>query len=287
MDQRPPNLDRRRRPLLRRVAGTNRLVRAARAARLLKHPVRFVGDEAVRRDGRARRWTLRDRPGSVVLRSGTGDFDIFDEIFRASAYEPPSDLLPVLESTAQIADLGANIGLFSAWASARFAEARLILVEPDPGNIEVLKLCWEGTPDPARWELIEAAAGARTGAIHLAAGRHQLSRLLTDEEAARDDRAIEVPMVDVFPLVTEADLIKIDIEGGEWEILADGRMASLAARAIVLEYHRRDTMPGDDPPEVAERLLRAAGFDVRHVFWNPPWVGQLWAWRRGAGRARR
>lgn len=223
----------------------------------------------------------------MVLRSGTGDFDIFDEIFRAGAYEPPPELLSVLEGTAQIADLGANVGLFSAWASARFPEARLILVEPDPANIEVLELCRQGTPDFTHWRLIEAAAGTRTGAIRFAAGRHQLSRSLTDEEAAADDHAIEVPMVDIFPLVAEADLIKMDIEGGEWEILADDRMVSLSARALVLEYHRRDAMPGEDPPEVVERLLRSAGFDVRHVFWNPPWVGQLWAWRDGAGRARR
>ena len=45
------------------------------------------------------------------------------------------------------------------------------------------------------------------------------------------------PRVDVFPYLAAADLVKIDIEGSEWEILADARFAGIAARVLVLEYH--------------------------------------------------
>ena len=44
-------------------------------------------------------------------------------------------------------------------------------------------------------------------------------------------------MADVLGQIAEADLVKMDIEGGEWGILADPRIAR--QRALVLEYHPR------------------------------------------------
>jgi hypothetical protein len=84
---------------------------------------------------------------------------------------------------------------------------------------------------------------------------------------------------DAFPLIADADLVKIDIEGGEWPILADARFASMRARAVVLEYHI-DGSPSGDPAGSAAAALTAAGFVVGEpVPATAPGYGTLWAWR--------
>jgi Methyltransferase FkbM domain len=82
----------------------------------------------------------------------------------------------------------------------------------------------------------------------------------------------------VLPLIADADLLKIDIEGSEWPILADSRFKTLSARAVVLEYHPQGA-PGPDPAAAAAGLLRAAAFAVGKPFDVRGHAGVMWAWK--------
>ena len=108
------------------------------------------------------------------------------------------------------------------------------------------------------------------------AGQFALSRAARPEEVAR---ATTVAMRDAFPLMATADLVKIDIEGGEWPILTDARLGELAARAVALEFHPEGCPAGDARAE-AFRLLASAGFSLCDVpTLAPAGYGALWAWR--------
>jgi hypothetical protein len=96
--------------------------------------------------------------------------------------------------------------------------------------------------------------------------------------APNESGTIEVEAVDVFPWLGEAGLIKIDIEGAEWAILADTRFRELTAAAVHLEYHRREC-PGSDPRARATQALEHAGFDWLPVTDNGEGDGIVWAWR--------
>jgi hypothetical protein len=88
-----------------------------------------------------------------------------------------------------------------------------------------------------------------------------------------------VPAVDVFEHLADADLVKLDIQGSEWAILADPRLVAIPARAIVLEYHPR-LAPSAAPHEDAVRLLRSAGFRTSSaVVDEHAGEGTIWAWR--------
>ena len=69
-------------------------------------------------------------------------------------------------------------------------------------------------------------------------------------------------MVDVMAQIADADLVKIDIEGGEWMLLEDPRFADSPPGALVFEYHPR-FCPSGDPRERAESLLAAAGLSAQ------------------------
>jgi len=78
--------------------------------------------------------------------------------------------------------------------------------------------------------------------------------------------------------VCAADLVKVDIEGGEWDILLDPRFAQNPPRAIVLEYHPH-LCPGDDPRAAAQEALARAGLSMAPIWHRADGYGMLWAWR--------
>ncbi len=71
--------------------------------------------------------------------------------------------------------------------------------------------------------------------------------------------------------------MKMDIEGSEWEVLADARIESMRARVVVLEYHPVYTTASDPAADVT-RSLAAAGYEVGAADRSHD-AGVIWAWR--------
>jgi FkbM family methyltransferase len=199
-----------------------------------------------------------------------------DELFSQQEYELPPPVERTLRAPTEplrVVDLGANIGLFGAWLLGRFPVAQILAFEADPSNAAVHRLSIEANGLGERWRLVEAFAGTRAGTTRFVPGLFGISHVAKGEEG------IEVPVVDVLPDLLDADLVKIDIEGAEWPIVADPRFHELRARAVVLEYHARGC-PSDDPQGLAEQALRAGGYDLIRAGQKPAFgAGVLWAWR--------
>jgi FkbM family methyltransferase len=108
-----------------------------------------------------------------------------------------------------------------------------------------------------RVTVIRAAAGARDGELEFISGWGGRSHGARPGQAA----TTRVPMIDALPPLADCDLLTMDIEGGEWPILTDPRLADTALRAICLEYHLWNC-PGTDPTATAQALLNDAGFHI-------------------------
>ena len=253
-----------------RAVVDNRLCRAllqtGRAARTLTPAARLVAGQA--RRGTIGRYRLRGSGSHVHVRHRTRDLDVLTEVYIRGSYEPPAEL--DLAEPLRIIDLGGNVGLFGTWALRRWDVLSLRSYEPDPSNALLLAAT---ASDHHQWQTIEAAVSNEAGVMRFANGMFSESRMALAEE-----ESITVPVVDLY---TEpaADLIKIDIEGGEWPILTDPRLADIAARAIVMEWHQLGC-PEPEAREHASDLLHAAGFTGQHL--EPVRYasnGMLWAWR--------
>jgi FkbM family methyltransferase len=212
-----------------------------------------------------------------MLRHGTADRTTYDEVFHDRIYEPPQpvrEVLGTLERPA-VCDLGANIGMFGAWALSTLSPSTIVADEPDPANIRVHEEVIAANDAGATWRLEPAAAGARERWGRFDADRYAESRLVAD---GGGDTV--VPVRDVFPDLERTDVLKIDVEGGEWELLADQRLAGLPVRVVALEFHPH-LCPHPDPGAAAWSALEAAGFSVMSSeAWNgPERHGMLWAWR--------
>jgi FkbM family methyltransferase len=235
----------------------------------------FLARESLGRSGHFT-YRLRRSDLAVVIRHGSGDVVTLGEIFHDHHYRPIHEVEQLLARVTRIIDLGANIGLFGAFAAARWPEAEILAYEPDPSNAAVHERTIAINDLQARWTLTRTAAGAHDGRATFAAGAVALSHLTNPGESVED--TLEVVLEDVVPKLADVDLLKMDIEGGEWAILEDQRFRAHPPRALVLEYHPR-FCPDQNPRGRAEAALCAAGLNVRSIWHRDDGHGMLWAWQ--------
>lgn len=170
-----------------------------------------------------------------------------------------------------IVDAGANIGAFSLYAARTAPAAHIVALEPFPSTHARLLAHVErnGLNDRVAcrpWALA-AADGARR--MDDSSGPSQ-SRGLYAAEPEASNGSVGVP-VEAITLATlwereqlgQVDLLKLDIEGGEHELLGATPAEVLRrASAIALEYHP------NGPREALFACLKGAGFalvsDAQH-----------------------
>jgi FkbM family methyltransferase len=242
---------------------------------LTRSPLSFAVNEL--RPGRhVAVYELRERGVFVALRHKTPDILLLDEIFSQREYELPTPVARRICALGplRVADIGANIGLFGAFLSTRLRLTEVVAIEADQANVAVLRRCAEANRARARWTVVPAVAATSAGTVRFVSGDYSLSRI--------GDEGEPVPAVDVFPYLAGVQLVKIDIEGAEWPILADPRFRELRAPAVVLEYHH-DGCPGSDPQAEAKACLLGAGYQTSPGPTKPAYgAGIIWGWRDAA-----
>ena len=215
---------------------------------------------------------LRQGPG-IMLRprsAGNNDYGVAYEVFVHRLYAP---LRPVPENSVRlIVDLGANVGFSCLYWLTQFPNARIIALEPHPGHMAQCRANLAANDMLPQVTLYPAAAGVAPGRI-----------ALTDEGTASTVVAagmtgIQADVLDIFALLSGhvIDLLKIDIEGSEYAILADPRFNQLQVARLVMEWH------GD----LASRAwclarLDEAGYETLEIY-HEKTHGMLWAYRRQA-----
>ena len=213
------------------------------------------------------------------IEHGAADVHALDQAFYQHAHEPPPGALATLEGSGRplrALDLGAHIGMWGLWLHGRFPVERLVALEPDPQNVARHRRQIELNDLGGSWEVIEAAAVTAEGTVAFTVGMGTNGRV-TD---APREGAASVAGRDTFTMLKGLDLLKIDIEGGEWAILADPRAASLRVPVVMLEYHAHDA-PSANPGIDARRALERAGYATESAGETQPGFGVVWGWRPG------
>jgi FkbM family methyltransferase len=220
-------------------------------------------------------YRVRENGLKVAIRHGAAAVWVLAEIFNRHCYEPSAEARRALGQPQTILDLGANIGLFGVFAAGRWPQANIVGFEPDRGNALLHELTIAANDLAHRWQLVEAAASVDDGRASFASGKNAVSHVV---DGGPTPGTVEVATVDVLPRIAQADLVKMDIEGGEWPILNDPRFAESLPTALVLEYHPNGC-PSSEPRVEAERSLRSAGMEVEVTEDRSDGHGVLWAWR--------
>jgi FkbM family methyltransferase len=279
------------RALIRRSRIVRALVKSAavqhqvmtwRALTVVRGRPRFLAAQMWGR--RVGRYELRRSGLKFHIRHHTGDVLILNKIFArrgiANSYAPPPEVAAAIGSRAPtILDVGANIGLFGVFALDRWPGAQITAFEPDPDNLRVLRRTVDANDVGERWRVVESAVSNAPGELRFVPGLRAEAHLA----GAGERGAITVPTVDLYERQgSGVDLVKMDIEGGEWAILADPRLSTLRTSVLRLEWHTL-LCPHEDARSEAIRLLRAGGFTrVLDADREHDRNGVLWAWREAA-----
>lgn len=183
---------------------------------------------------------------SVLCRFGADQSDrtVWGEIFEAGEYRCVD-----LEEASWILDIGGNVGYSALWFAQRYPAARIVVIEPDRANFELLlaNVGHEPRIHPIRAAI--APAGARpqrvvTGIIRF--GGATLETRPIDEELDGVHRHIDdgtvVEPIDVATIldrfgIERLDLMKIDVEGAEMAVFEDSAAWIDRVDAIVAELH--------------------------------------------------
>ena len=221
--------------------------------------VRFLRHEPARLDGlRLARATLRlrarrrpGRPIEVAITAPNGtraelrlrdyiDVLVARELFLDREYRVPG------RQVRSILDLGANTGISVRYFRAMYPGAQIVAVEPDPALHTHLEASLDGLDVP----IIRAAVGATTGAATFYSAAEGWRSSLAPQP---DARPVTVDVLSLDDLLLRAgrqrfDLVKMDIEGAEWEILPG--LAGITG-CVVGELHHRE------PGQTLERAKAA------------------------------
>lgn len=251
-----------------------------RALALLRGRPRFVLLQML--GGRVGQYELRRSGLKFHVRHRTGDVAILNKVFARNggrdSYTPPPEVLAAIGSTRvpKIFDVGANIGLFGVFALERWPDAQITAFEPDADNRRVLCRTVAANALGDRWTVVDKAVSNAVGELSFVAGLRAEAHIAATDEIA----TITVPTIDLFEQQGDGvDLIKMDIEGGEWAVLADPRLSALKTPVIRLEWHTM-LCPAIDARAEAIRLLRAGGFTrILDGDFEQPRNGVLWALR--------
>jgi FkbM family methyltransferase len=166
-------------------------------------------------------------------------------------------------------DLGANIGMFSMLAARAHAGARIFSYEPGPPNIRVNRMNMLANPEIAgRIELMEAAVAGCSGEAHWHFDpENPGGSFLATNGKAMPGHLLQVRLVAFAEAVAsfpgEIALVKMDIEGSEWDVLAATPKETWdRIQAIALELH--DDATGRQTRKNFLDRLAAYGFKIEH-----------------------
>lgn len=174
-------------------------------------------------------------PLSVRLRSA--DLWTFDEVLVGREYD-----LPLPPKPRTIIDAGAHIGLASVYFANRFPDARIIALEPEPSNFDLLQ---RNTAPYPNIEPINAALWSTSGQLEVVDrgfGSWAFQTVPTargGEKGLGTVRAMTLTQVLDDRSIVSADVLKIDVEGAEKEIFEHASDWIGRVQAVVAELHDR------------------------------------------------
>jgi FkbM family methyltransferase len=167
-----------------------------------------------------------------------------------------------LSPGATFVDVGANIGYFSVLGSRLVGNGgRVVAIEPEPGNVELLRAnlwrhsCWNST-------VLPVAAYSHAG--HLSLVLNEENRGGTGVLEVTDGRLVPCAPLDDLLAGWKFNVVKIDAEGTERLVLEGMRElldGNPAATLVVELLAKVEDLRGQTPAEVLA-YYRSLGFDL-------------------------
>ena len=194
----------------------------------------------------------------IFPRKNTTDVTVFRQVFLDGEYDFS---IPGTEPKI-IIDLGANVGMFTIHAKLKYPHAKIISLEPEPGNFKQLQLNTAGFENvtmlnKAIWNddkgvsmIIDAMYGewGATSESYSADAKNQVMVESTTMQGLIDLYSINI-----------IDILKIDIEGAEKYIFETETAWLEKVKVLIIELH--DFMEKESSNNFFRAITKLKGFD--------------------------
>jgi FkbM family methyltransferase len=172
----------------------------------------------------------------VHLRLGTTDLFVCRSVLVEGEYQ-----LELPKPPKAIVDAGANIGLTSVFYANRYPQAKIIAIEPEKTNFEMLKKNTSGYPNVIP---VRAALWKEDKEIHLDDPGLGYDEFRTSDGECAGAKGGSVPGMTVEKVMSDfclnyIDVLKIDIEGSEKEVFEKPFPWIDKVGVIAIELHDR------------------------------------------------
>lgn len=192
------------------------------------------------------------------------DESVVAEIFTHREYRAAESI--IAKAHTAILDVGAHSGLFTLYARSLNSTVPIVALEPEKNNLEQLVNHLQ-LNNIAGIQVFKMALAAETGERSLIISQdshnHALQTLVDDLPIDQDvERVAAISLEDLLNKcqLSYVDLIKMDIEGGEYEVFESLQLETWdKIGALIMEYHNYHNR---NYKEIEQRL-RANGFGVQ------------------------
>jgi FkbM family methyltransferase len=175
---------------------------------------------------------IKMRNGAIFCyRINRGDLQSIREVWVDEAYRGP-----FMPSGGTLVDLGANIGLTSVWLVKTYSFSQVVAVEPVAANAELTRK--NLALNHVHGHVVEAAIGPSDGIANFEMSQNS-------NQGRISASGTEVPVLGMNSVMrlcglSEINLLKIDIEGGEQDLFMGPTDWLDRTHAIIIEFHERE-----------------------------------------------
>lgn len=202
----------------------------------------FLSLACLRLLGRGQFDPIRLRHPALVLHAAKNPWGLYREVFLREYYRPRVSL----GEAPRILDLGANIGIASLYFLSRWPRARIEAYEPNPASFAFLQRNLTASAFPQADIRLHAAAlstSVATAEFLVPAGNPTsvCAGLSGAAPAGSRFERVVVPTADARAVfAAPADVVKLDIEGHEYDVLEHALPRAGVIRSLVVEFHEMD-----------------------------------------------
>ena len=161
-----------------------------------------------------------------------------------------------------IVDIGANIGLFTLYAST--VAKQIICVEPTPNHIELLKF---NTKDMKNVQIIEAAVTDIPQSLKFYLNDNNSTMNSFEFKTSTSITVSGMTMEQILSYVDQVDFIKFDIEGGEVKALTKDQIQRVCSKVSSWFVEAHETSQGSMEQNrlILETRFKDCGYNIERM----------------------
>jgi FkbM family methyltransferase len=180
-------------------------------------------------------YALKDLKHKIYLRTASSDYAIYRQIFIEKQYEYSLKQDPKI-----IIDCGANIGLASVYFANKYPSAKIIAIEPETSNFELLVANTKNYPNV---HCLKNGIWHKKTNLHIYDAGMGSWNFVTNEVDYENENTISaISLTDIMVMfkIERIDILKMDIEGSEKEVFDNYDEAWLNnTDLVIIETHDR------------------------------------------------